>query len=149
MKITIAGRWNKERGLTMYRSEEITNEDDQIDSRQVLERIKELREEREEAGPDQTGELPNEDEFNSLVTLIAELEENFGKESVNDGLILIRDSYFEEYAQEYAEEFGLIDKNIAWPYTCIDWGVAAEELQQDYTSFDFDGVDYWVPYLIK
>ena len=31
-----------------------------------------------------------------------------------------------------------------WPFNCIDWEKAAEELQQDYMSIDFDGVTYWM-----
>lgn len=60
------------------------------------------------------------------------------------GATLIRDSYFEEYAQELAEEIGAIDRNASWPYTCIDWDQAARELRMDYTSIEFDGVTYWV-----
>lgn len=60
------------------------------------------------------------------------------------GATLIRDSYFETYAQELAEELDLIKRDAAWPYTCIDWERAARELQMDYTSVEFDGVTYWV-----
>lgn len=31
-----------------------------------------------------------------------------------------------------------------WPFTCIDWDKAAQELQMDYTSVEFDGITYWV-----
>src|SRR5208283_4356595 len=61
-----------------------------------------------------------------------------------DGATLIRDSYFEQYAEELADDIGAIDKNAGWPLTCIDWTKAAEQLQQDYSSVDYDGVDYWV-----
>jgi len=60
------------------------------------------------------------------------------------GAQLIRDSHFEEYAQEFAEDIGAIDRKVAWPYTCIDWERAARELQMDYTAVEFDGVTYWV-----
>jgi hypothetical protein len=60
------------------------------------------------------------------------------------GETLIRDSYFEEYAQELAEDLGYLQKNVSWPYDCINWEQAARELQQDYTSADFDGVTYWL-----
>lgn len=42
----------------------------------------------------------------------------------------------EDFAEETAEQLGLIDKNANWPYTCIDWERAAEELMQDYTEQD-------------
>ena len=57
---------------------------------------------------------------------------------------LISDSYFETFAREFADDIGAIPKNSSWPCTCIDWKEAAEELQQDYTEVDFDGVTYWV-----
>lgn len=56
---------------------------------------------------------------------------------------LIRDSYFEDYAQELAEDIGAIDPNAAWPTNCIDWERATRELQMDYTSAEYDGVTYW------
>jgi hypothetical protein len=60
------------------------------------------------------------------------------------GEVLIRDSYFEDYAQELADDIGAIDRNAVWPVNCIDWKQAAEQLQQDYSSVDFDGQDYWI-----
>ena len=62
----------------------------------------------------------------------------------NDGAILVRDSHFQEFAEVFADDMGAIDKNdVGWPLTCIDWEKAAEELQQDYSSVDYNGVDYW------
>jgi hypothetical protein len=60
------------------------------------------------------------------------------------GATLIRDSHFQDHAQQEAEDLGLLQKGASWPYTCIDWEQAASELQQDYTSVDFDGVTYWI-----
>jgi hypothetical protein len=57
-------------------------------------------------------------------------------------LMLIRDSHFEDYAQELAEDIGSIQKNPQWPYTCIDWAQAAKELQQYYSSIDIEGETY-------
>jgi antirestriction protein len=37
-----------------------------------------------------------------------------------------------DFAQNMAVEFGLLGKNIQWPYTCIDWDHAAKELMYDY-----------------
>lgn len=56
---------------------------------------------------------------------------------------LIRDSYFEEYARDLADDIGAIDSNARWPLTCIDWEQAARELQQDYSSVEFEGITYW------
>lgn len=60
------------------------------------------------------------------------------------GATLIRDDYFEEYAQELAEDLGLINGNASWPNNCIDWEQAANDLKYDYTSVDFNGVTYWI-----
>ena len=60
------------------------------------------------------------------------------------GATLIHENYFEDYARDLAAEGDYDMKNEQWPYTCIDWAKAAEELQQDYTSVDFDGETYWV-----
>ena len=56
-------------------------------------------------------------------------------------VMLIRGSYFGDYAQELAADCGDYPKR--WPYTCIDWVQAARELQMDYTSTEIDGVTFW------
>ena len=61
-----------------------------------------------------------------------------------DGVALIRYSYFKNYAMELAEDTGALKSCAEWPHTCIDWDQAARELQMDYTSVDFDDVTYWV-----
>jgi antirestriction protein len=38
----------------------------------------------------------------------------------------------EDFAEDMAEQLGCIDKNLSWPYTCIDWDAAAKELMMDY-----------------
>jgi hypothetical protein len=60
------------------------------------------------------------------------------------GETLIRDSYFQEYAQELAEDIGAVNSDASWPNRCIDWEQAARELQIDYTLVELDGVDYWI-----
>ena len=67
-----------------------------------------------------------------------------GIEDWEFGATLIRDDYFQEYAQELAEDCGLIPDGLAWPLTCIDWEHAARELKYDYMSYTFDGDTYWV-----
>lgn len=97
-----------------------------------------------------SGEVPNEnavddDEIDELATLKS-LQED-GEAYAPDwkyGATLIRDSYFKEYAQELADDIGAIDRNATWPLNCIDWDQAADELRSDYTTVDFDGVDYLI-----
>lgn len=60
------------------------------------------------------------------------------------GETLVRDSYFETYVRELAEDIGACKNTSEWPGRCIDWEQAAEELQQDYSSIEWDGVTYWI-----
>ena len=60
------------------------------------------------------------------------------------GETLIRYSYFKEYAQQLAEDIGAINPNPSWPNDCIDWDEATRQLKFDYSSVDFDGVEYWI-----
>lgn len=137
--------------------------DDVIDSRDIIARIDTLREEREDFEAPQTQEA-SEDEFPAdtaaryeawaaahpedaveLAALEALASEAEGYAADwQYGEMLIRDSYFKEYAQEFAEDIGAIPANAQWPCTCIDWDQAARELQMDYTAVEFDGVTYWV-----
>lgn len=39
-----------------------------------------------------------------------------------------------EFAQDQAEQMGLLNSNIQWPYTCIDWDHAGRELMYDYSE---------------
>jgi hypothetical protein len=43
-----------------------------------------------------------------------------------------------------ADDLGVIDKYACWPVYCIDWEEAADMLNEDYLSVDFDGVTYWI-----
>ena len=150
---------------------EISNSDDVIDSRDVIERLKELDawsecancHEKCDLGPKAwvhrhsgdvecwTGDgsvaspsVLDEDESRELVALRALAAEG---ESLSDwqyGETLIRDSYFTEYAQELADDLGYTGQHdVTWPFTCIDWERAARELRMDYTALDFDGVTFW------
>ena len=59
------------------------------------------------------------------------------------GATVVADSYFEEYARQLAEDCGMIDRDVSWPQTCIDWAQAARELQSDYTAIEWMGLTYW------
>jgi hypothetical protein len=71
------------------------------------------------------------------------LREDCGSSEWRDGVALIRDTYFRDYAMELADDLGMLPKNYTWPTSCIDWDQAARELQMDYSSCDFYGVTYW------
>lgn len=113
----------------------VDNTEDILDSRDIIERIEELEndEDRDECDNLELEQLRK----------LAEEGENYASDW-KYGATLIRDSYFENYAQELAEDCGMIPRDLAWPCSCIDWEQAARELKMDYTSIDFDGVEYWV-----
>ena len=139
---------------------DVHNGQDVIDSRDVIARIEELEAQRDDdSAPCACGlslvehtdpavdHKPNpldEDEREELRVLLALQDEASGSPDWPHGETLIRDSYFESYAQELAEDIGAYKDSSQWPGNCIDWGQAAEQLQQDYTSVEFDGVTYWI-----
>lgn len=137
---------------------EISNYDDIIDVRDVIARVEELREERdtfvvgspdgnEAEAPEQWAAENPEDaaELETLEDLLASLCGKGGDEQWEGDwypVIMVRDSYFEDYAQDLAEDCGFTSGN-EWPARCIDWGQAALELQMDYSFVEFNGVTYW------
>ena len=116
----------------MPRTKELTNREDIIDSRDVIARIDALE------------GTEDEDEQAELAALKALAEEGEGSPDWTFGETLIRDSYFQRYAQELAEDCGMLKDSNEWPGRCIDWEQAADELKQDYMEVDFDGVTYWI-----
>lgn len=135
----------------------IHNLDNTIDSRDINERISELELEAQgrydDAHPEGVswGELADlnvgdwldaedTDEYNNLVCLVADAKY---VEDWEYGALMIRESYFTEYAEELASEIGAIDADAGWPLMYIDWEAAAESLKMDYTTLDFDGVTYY------
>ena len=113
---------------------EVSNYDDVIDSRDFINRLDYLRD----------ADNLSSSEKAELETL-AKLDEE-GRDYAPDwehGTTLIRDSYFEDYVRELLEDCGDIPKNIPH-YIAIDWEQTARNIRVDYTSVDFDGVTYWV-----
>lgn len=135
---------------------EISNCDDVIDSRAVNERVAELESERDAfelpegtwpegwtAAQEWAEQYPDEAAELRALTDLASEAEGYAPDW-QYGAALIRDSYFQDYAQELADDIGAVPDNVTWPLTCIDWEQAARELRMDYTSVEFDGVTYWV-----
>jgi hypothetical protein len=127
----------------------IDNAQDVIDSRDVIARIEELRDERDAhedwaCGRSWAEEYPDDaEELRALEELQSEAE-GYARDW-RHGVQLIRDSYFEDYARELAEDLhGDALRRTEWPFSCIDWEEAAAELKHDYSAIDFDGVIYWV-----
>ena len=119
------------------RTTAVTNDEEYIDIRDVIARVEALERETEEEG------YPGE--AASLAALLEQCQGNGGDEEWRGHwypLGLIRESYFEEYAQELAEDIGAIDRNPQWPLQYIDWDAACAALANDYMEVDFDGVTY-------
>ena len=89
----------------------ISNSDDLIDSRDIIERIKELR---------VSNNKEDREERKILIALAEECEQS---EDWPDGATLIRDSYWEDYAQQLAEEIGDLPSDLpSYIENNIDWG---------------------------
>lgn len=135
---------------------DVHNSDDTIDSRDVITAIEDFENEAVGVFMDAHGidaELPEDfvtgdyldaDDADLYQALKDLADEAGGASDWRSGETLIRDSYFEDYAREFAEEIGAVNPDGGWPSSYIDWKAAAEALQQDYTSVDFDGVTYWL-----
>lgn len=126
---------------------------DVIDVRAIIDRVQELRDERDEynekmGSPDAWDGVPDGEpaELVMLEGILSELA-GYGGDEEFDGdwhpATLICEEYFQEYAQNLAEDCGMVDTSASWPMNCIDWEQAARELQMDYSSIEICGVTYW------
>lgn len=61
------------------------------------------------------------------------IEQNYGLDDFEEAYIGEYSSH-EDFAQQMAEDIGAIQTNVSWPYTCIDWELAARELMYDYSE---------------
>lgn len=126
----------------------IDNSQDTIDSRDIIARIEELSDERDSfLGDDESKLLPEWDmtpeaeELKSLLALQEECEEYDGWAY---GLCFIRYDYFTEYTEELLNDTEDIPEGLPWYVSNnIDWDGVAEDMKEDYTSFDFDGIEYF------
>lgn len=119
-----------------------------LDSRDLIERLEELQGMRD-AFLDTDGldtkyaeaDLNEEEwtEYNALVSLA-----DSGIDHWDHGAQFVPESDFEDYAREMADDGLYPNVTVSWPYTCIDWSQAADELSQDYTLVTFLGTDYYV-----
>ena len=126
---------------------------DYIDVRDIIARVLELRDERDEynekmGSPDAWDRVPDgeSDELNMLEGILSALAGYGGDEEFEGDwypVQLIAESYFQEYAQDLAEDCGMVDTNASWPMNCIDWEQAALELQMDYIPIIIHGSTYW------
>ena len=137
---------------------EISNSEDVMDSRDVMERLDELEMERQDlvdavqsAGEAEdfesskvSLELWDDDHGDELKTLksLAEEGENLTREW-RDGATLIRESYWVEYVEDLCKDIGDMPREIPH-YIVIDWESTADNIAVDYSTLDFDGVTYYI-----
>lgn len=127
---------------------DVDNSLDYIDIRNVIERFEELEGEREALKTKKARKEWDEDngeEFATLKKLLEDLEGNGGDHDWRGSwypVTLIRDSYFVEAMQELCEDIGAVSKDVP-VWLEIDWEKTADNLRQDYSSVEYDGVTYW------
>lgn len=109
----------------------IDNTQEVIDSRDVIERIKELQ-----------GSVDAQDELDSLLNLQEQAESSPDWEH---GEGLIREDFFTEYCEDLCRDIGEIPHDLPWYIEShIDWTGVAREIAMDYIMVDFDGVVYYI-----
>lgn len=139
----------------------ITNQDDVIDSRDVIDRIVELSDRREALQEEFDADPANEgvdfdnwvcnqtdwsrEEQEELDALKALAEEAAGyAPDWRYGATLIREDYFyDSYAEQLCKDIGAIPSDMP-DYIVIDWDATAKNLVVDYTEVDFDGETYLI-----
>jgi hypothetical protein len=145
-----------------------SNQDDVIDSRDIIARIDELEEERagfaetladaneddaidaledKETAIDALIEWDKSEEGRELAALKSLADECEGYSDWQHGETLIARDYFVTYIKELISDCYELPKELesgAWPYRhiAIDYEAAAEEAEQDYMSVEFDGAEY-------
>ena len=120
---------------------EIYNTEDIIDSRDVIERIGELETMIDEAEKDDDMEAEAEE----LKTLLDLQKQASGYSDWSYGEILIRESYFTEYAKELCKDIGDLPSELPWYIeNHIDWEGVADDIRMDYGEINFDGETYLI-----
>jgi antirestriction protein len=127
----------------------ISNSDDLIDVRDVIERVEHLEQLRQ-PGPvdlDEDNETDQDTLFAELATLeslLADLK-GYGGDHEWRGdwypITLISDSYFVEAMRDLCEDIGDLPKGLP-SYLVIDWDATARNLRIDYSETEFDGITY-------
>ena len=137
---------------------------DTLDTRDLNKRLNELEDERDDledavtilkdeakdCDPDEKEECDNN--ITDAIEALEEWDEEHKEEldelyAMRDqisewrhGEALIAEEDFAEYAEELADDlYGVEDR---WPFNHIDWDAAADELQSDYSSIEYQGTTY-------
>jgi hypothetical protein len=118
-----------------------------IDSREIVERIDELKDAREDMEP---AEWETSEEAKELIALeiLAEQGEQESSDWIH-GETLIHRRYWVDFTAETIHDCYEMPKEWGsgkWPFRhmTIDYEAAAKELEHDYSSIDFDGHEYLI-----
>ena len=138
---------------------DIFNPDSIIDSRDVIERIEELKAEwsdaveTDEETHDPDDYALSEDDWSvglgtdGAAEMVALLElASEGKDYAPDweyGATLVADHEFTDYAKQMAEDCGYIDEDGPM-HMYIDWDKWASDARVDYSGISVNGDTYWV-----
>ena len=125
------------------KTDEISNSQEVIDSRDVIKRIEELEDlisDNKKLPKKEREDLTEEEEE---LSVLKDLEDQANTPNWKDGEVLIRENYFVKYVEEMLVDIGDLPKDIPW-YIVIDWDATAENVKADYMSVDFAGVEYLV-----
>jgi hypothetical protein len=136
----------------MKTSHTIDNTEDLIDSRDIIARIEELETCLQDHAEDPNGGHWSDEDAAELAALQALAEEAECAPDWSYGETLIRRSHFVDYTAQLIDDCYELPKEMnsgQWPYRhmTIDYEAAARELEHDYTSVDFDGVEYLIRYV--
>lgn len=80
-------------------------------------------------------------EYSEMIALREAVDE-IGEQTCRYGETLISEDHFIEYAEQLAEDICEMPRDVRWPFTCIDWEKAADELRADYSTVTLFGNDY-------
>ncbi len=144
----------------------ISNDDNRIDAGDVIARLEALKKSQQEIEAElETLKRPASNDVNTRIETLKENQQDIAAElealeslveetraytEWRKDTVLIRDSYFTDYAQDLAKKTVCLPKDDLslswdmWPLSCINWERAARQLQTDYSPVEFDGVTYWV-----
>ena len=118
----------------------IMNDQDIIDSRDIIDRIEELKELIEGEGCDEACT-----EYKLELAMLEDLAKQGEAESSDwvHGETLIHRLHFVDYVADMLADCGTIPRDIPW-FVEIDWEATAGNVEADYSSIDFDGVEYLI-----
>lgn len=83
------------------------------------------------------------EEYQEELNELNDLENEIGGEWMH-GETLIPEDEFKDYAMDLADDLhGRAVRDAYWPFSCIDWDQAADNLRSDYSSCEYQGVTYF------